>query len=85
MIAASVICSSAMQIGNVDRLSTHMSQDHEVVQEEDDLALEEVPQRLAALLLLLHGRLSAAAEPVGRVQLVRGECHTAAATGVTTS
>ena len=74
-----------MRMGNVARAWTHVSQDHEVVQEEDDFALEEVPQRLSALLLLLHGRLPAAAEPVARVQLVRGESHAAATTGVTTS
>ena len=52
-----------------------MSEDHEVVQEEDDLTLEEVPERLAALLLLLGRVIPAAAEPVRRVQLVGGERH----------
>ena len=52
-----------------------MSEDHEVVEEEDDLALEEVPERLAPLLLLPRHRLPAAAEPVRRVQLGRGERH----------
>ena len=52
-----------------------MSEDHEVVQEEDDLALEEVPERLAALLLLPRRGLAATAEPVRRVQLVGRERH----------
>ena len=52
-----------------------MSEDHEVVEEEDDLALEEVPQRFAPLLLLPRSRLTAPAEPVARVQVRRRERH----------